>query len=165
LFHGLGVVVKMDFVTAIASVTKGLEILKVMRDIDKNFDAASYKGQMAELTVALADAKRDLVDARDEVASKEKEIARLKETFRRRSDDTVVVRGLRFEKSPGGGAMGMPFCDRCETVDGVLIRLANVSGKDRRTAICPQCKADYGLEHGYLYPEQMPAARVSTSSS
>jgi hypothetical protein len=47
----------MDFVAAITSVTKAFEILKTMQDIDKNFDAASYKAKIAELSVALADAR------------------------------------------------------------------------------------------------------------
>jgi hypothetical protein len=146
-------VTAMDFVTAIASVTKGLEILKVMRDIDKNFDAASYKGKIAELTVALADAKRDLIDARDEVDIKDKEISRLKEVFRGRSENTVISRGRRYEARPDGSPMGMPYCDRCETMDGILIRLTEVVGKEGYKAICPQCKSDFGREHGFTYPE------------
>jgi hypothetical protein len=143
----------MDFGTAIASVTHALELLRVMKDIDKDFDAASYKGRIAELTVALADAKRDLVDARDAVADSQKEIERLKETFRRRTESTVVVRGRRFEKTPAGEAMGMPFCDRCETMDGILIRLVSViDAKTGRKAICPQCKSDFGNELGFIYP-------------
>jgi hypothetical protein len=146
----------MDFITAIASVTKGLEVLKVMRDIDKNFDAASYKGQIAELTAALADAKRDLVDAWDEVASREKEIERLKAAFRLRGENTVVARGLRFEKSSDSSPVGMPYCKRCETMDGILIQLASIRGKEGYKAVCPQCKADFGSEHGYMYPENIP---------
>jgi hypothetical protein len=143
----------MDFVTAIASVTKGLEILRAMQAIDKQFDAASYKGQIAELTAALADAKRDLVDARDEVAAREKEIDRLKEAFRYRNENTVVVRGLRYDQRPEGGPMGMPYCERCEKMDGILIRLAGIRGRDGYQAVCPQCKSNYGMEHGYMYPE------------
>jgi hypothetical protein len=146
----------MDFVTAIASVTKGLEILKAMQDIDKNLDAASYKGKIADLTVALADAKRDLVDARDEVAAGQEKIARLKEAFRMRAEGTVVVRGRRYERHPDGTPMGMPYCQRCETMDGVLIHLAEVSGKEGYKAVCPQCKSDFGIEHGYMYPEDGP---------
>jgi hypothetical protein len=145
----------MDFVTAITSVTKGFEILKTMQDIDKNFDAASYKAKIAELFVALADAKRDLVDARDEVAAKENEIERLKQTFRRRAEATVVVRGRRYEVRPDGKPMGMPYCDRCETVDGILIRLVRVTGEHNYTAVCPQCKTDFGREQGYMYPEDI----------
>lgn len=146
----------MDFVTAIASVNQGLEVLKVMRDIDKNFDAASYKGKIAELTVALADAKRDLVDARDEVAAMQKEVGRLKETFRLRAENTVVVRGRRYDKRPDGSPMGMPYCERCETMNGILIHVAGTRGKEGYKAVCPQCKSDFGIEHGYTYPEDSP---------
>ncbi len=141
--------VAMDFVAAIASITKGLEVLKVIRDIDKNFDAASYKGKIAELTTALADAKLALVDARDEAAGKQKEIDRLKEAFRQRSENTVIVQGCRYEKSADGKPLGMPYCERCEKIDGVLIHLASTGGKDGYKAICPQCKSDFGRKHGY----------------
>jgi hypothetical protein len=75
----------------------------------------------------------------------------------RLEENTVVVRGLRYEKRPdGGGPMGMPYCERCEKIDRVLIRLAGVRGNDGYKAICPQCKSDFGMEHGYIYPEDRP---------
>jgi hypothetical protein len=75
--------------------------------------------------VALADAKISLIDARDEVDHRDKEISRLKETLRQRTEDTIVVKGMRYEKHPDTGkAVGMPYCGRCEAMDGVLIRLA-----------------------------------------
>jgi len=36
--------------------------------------------------------------------------------------------------------MDMPFCIRCDTIDGILIRLAKTSTKDGYKALCPSCK-------------------------
>ena len=55
-----------------------LEALKAIQEIDKNLDAAKYKLKVAELMSAVTDAKIALVDAREEVASKAKEIDRPK---------------------------------------------------------------------------------------
>jgi soluble cytochrome b562 len=72
----------IDFAVALASKTKGWEALKAIQEIEKNLDAATYKAKVAELMSAVADAKIALVDAREEVASKNKEIGRLKEGLR-----------------------------------------------------------------------------------
>jgi len=52
--------------------------LKAIQEIDKNLDAAKYKPKVAELMSAVIDTKIALVDAREEVASKAKEIDRPK---------------------------------------------------------------------------------------
>jgi hypothetical protein len=150
----------MDFITAITSVTKGIEVLKALQTIDKQFDAASYKVQIAELTAALADAKMALVDARDEVAERDKEIIRLKESFRQRREDTIVVRGMRYDKNPvDDKPMGVAYCSRCDTMDGVLIHLERVYAKDGSKSICPQCKAVFAptATFQYPYPENQPS--------
>jgi hypothetical protein len=68
----------IDFAVAIASKTKCWEALKAIQEIDKNLDAATYKAKVAELMSAVSDAKVALVDVREEVASKAKEIDRPK---------------------------------------------------------------------------------------
>jgi len=72
----------IDFAVALASKTKGWEALKAIQEIEKNLDAATYKAKVAELMSAVTDAKIALVDAREEVASKNKESGRLKEGLR-----------------------------------------------------------------------------------
>lgn len=142
----------MDIMTTIAAISKGLDVLKALKDINQEFDRATYKGQIAELMSTLAEAKLSLLDARDELRAKDTEISALKDTFSFVAEKTVVVRGMRYEKTPDGGPEGMPFCDRCEKIDGKLIRIAGTStSKDGYKAVCPQCKADYGLQHGYTY--------------
>jgi hypothetical protein len=142
----------MDVMGTIAALSNGLEILKKLKDIDLEFDRAKYKAQVAELMSTLAEAKISLLDAREQLQSKDVEVASLKETFEFARDSTVIQRGMRYQKAPDGNPEGMPFCDRCEKVGGRLIRIVGTStAKDGYKAICPQCKADYGREHGYTY--------------
>jgi hypothetical protein len=141
----------MDIPVVLTTLSKSLEALKAIRDIEKDFDAASYKAKIAELMNSVADAKIALTDAPDEIAAKENEIARLKEGLKFREEHTTIVRGRRYEKGSNGKPIGMPFCERCDTVDGLLIRIAVTSSNYESVAICPQCKANYGRERGCPY--------------
>jgi hypothetical protein len=138
----------MDFMGAIAAATKAYEGVKLLRDLEKNFDEASFKLRIAEITSNLADLKMALSEAKSEAAEKDAEILRLKKEFAFRAEDTTVVHGFRYEKSSAGLPQGLPFCPRCEKVDGRLIKLARSMA---RNAICPQCKADFGHITAYQY--------------
>ena len=50
------------------ALSKGLETLKIMREIDKDFDAAAYKAKIAELMGSVADAKIALIDANEQIS-------------------------------------------------------------------------------------------------
>ncbi|MGP0042591.1 MAG: hypothetical protein ACLPJW_18110 [Rhodomicrobium sp.] len=65
----------MDVMTTIAALSKGLEVLKTLKDIDLQFDRATYKAQVAELMSTLAEAKVSLLDTREELREKDSEIA------------------------------------------------------------------------------------------
>jgi len=148
----------MDIVTTITAVSKGLDLLKSLKEIDAEYDRATYKAQIAELMSTLAEAKTSLLDSREDLRAKEAELAELKKTFEFKRDNTVINRGKRYEKAPDGSPQGMPFCDRCERVDGRLIRIVETrTNKDGYKAICPQCKSDYGMEHGFTYLEDRRA--------
>ncbi len=65
----------MDVMTTIAALSKGLEVLKTLKDIDLQFDRATYKAQVAELMSTRAEAKVSLLDTREELREKDSEIA------------------------------------------------------------------------------------------
>jgi hypothetical protein len=56
-----------------------------------------------------------VADAKEELAEKDKETARLKALYRRVTDDTVELYGYRYRKRQDGKgpAAGNPFCDVC----------------------------------------------------
>jgi len=142
----------IDFAVALTSLTKGLEALRAIQDIDKNLDAATFKAKIADLMSTVAEAKIALVDARDEIASKDKEISRLKEELQFRRESTVTVAGFRYEKAENGKPIRMPFCSRRDIIDGILIRIVETCTRDGYKEICPSCKADFVSGHGCPYP-------------
>jgi hypothetical protein len=147
----------MDWAVALTSASQALGLVKTLVEVDRSVDHATFKMKIADLSSNVADLKLALIEAQSEATEKDETIARLKKAFEFREDQTVTVRGMRYEKAPdGSGPVGMPFCDRCERVDGRLIRIVGTRQKDGYKAICPQCKADYGLEHGYTYLEDRP---------
>jgi hypothetical protein len=149
----------MDVMTTITAISRSLDVLRTLKEIDSEFDRATYKAKIAELTSTLAEAKTSLLDAREELRAKDIEIAELKRAFEFARDNTVVKKGMRYEKAPDGSPQGMPFCDRCERVDGRLIRIVGTqTSKDGYKAVCPQCKSDYGMVHGYSYAEDRKGA-------
>lgn len=144
----------MDIMTALSATSKAIDFARLLQSIDKELSVAEMKAKTAELLATLADVKLALVETRETLASKDNEIAELRKAFAFREENTVVVSGERFEKDSKGGPQGMPFCNRCEVVDGRFIRLAETHGKNGYIAMCPQCKADYGRSHGgYTYED------------
>jgi hypothetical protein len=63
----------MDIMSAIAAGTKALEALKAIQDINKQYDAATWKGKVAELMSDIADMKLALIDANENTRQLEKE--------------------------------------------------------------------------------------------
>jgi hypothetical protein len=84
---------KMDFLTIIATATRSLEMVKALKDIDKQIGEAELKARAAELLSNLADLKVALVEAKEEAAVKDGEIAKLKKAFQLRND---CVRHYKF---------------------------------------------------------------------
>ena len=149
----------MDFIGTIAIATKAIEGLKLLRGLEKTFGEASFKMQIADITSNFSDLKTALVDAKSEAAEKDAEISRLKSEFAFRAEKTIRKRGFAYEQDSKGGPQGMPFCPRCETVDGRLIRIVEAPSKHKgggRTVLCPQCKADYETDITYTYESDRP---------
>jgi hypothetical protein len=105
----------MDFIGAIATATKAMEGLKLLRGLEKSFDEASFKLTIADLTTNLADLKIALTEARSEAGDKDVEIQRLKKEFAFAVENTIEANGFRYTKSSDGRPQGMPFCPRRST--------------------------------------------------
>lgn len=141
----------MDFVLAITSLTKGLEVVKSLNDIDKSFDIASYKIKIAELMNTLADGKIALITAGSEILDKDKEIIRLKDAFKIKNN-TTQYDGYSYHCNEGRDPIGRPYCPRCEQIDARLLLLVHAAGP-RGNMICPECKAEYSHVSEFAFPE------------
>lgn len=142
----------MDPMTAAATVTQSLKLVKEIREIDKNIGEAELKAKMAELYSTLADVKMALADTHDQMKAKDAEIERLRGVFEFRSE-LVEVRGFKFEKFPDDKPRGDAFCPRCEQNRGRFYRLQY----GRRTdlpAICPECKSEFRRPSRFNWEEQ-----------
>jgi hypothetical protein len=131
----------MEIAAGLVALGQVAAVMKTVIEVDKTYDAAKFKAQMADAMVALADAKLALIDAREKLREKDEEIVRLQKQFDFR-DELVEVNGYKYRKNlEDGTPSGMPFCARCEAVDGRYIQLAKtIIG---RNLGCPQCNANY----------------------
>ena len=70
----------VDIMTALATAGHVSNLLKELLGIDKAVNAAEFKFKIAELTEAVADLKLSLVETKDDLATKDAEIERLKKS-------------------------------------------------------------------------------------
>ena len=128
----------MDLVSGIAAATQAINIAKSLRTIEKNYDAAAYRAQLADLLNSLTDTKLALSEAKDCLAEREKEILRLKESFETKAK---LVRGkgdYDFPSDENGKPIGYPVCPRCAQLEGRVIQLKEHERSG--TAKCPACR-------------------------
>jgi len=138
----------MDIAAGIGAVSSALTIAQTLRGIDKSYGDATYKAQLAELIVALADAKLAMAEAKEDLAGKDKEIERLKASFEAHS---ALVKGngdYSYFADDNGKPLGYPICPKCQQVDGRVIQLkqegASINAK------CPACATVYNPVSCYL---------------
>jgi hypothetical protein len=128
----------MDLMLALAAATKSFELGKAIMEADKHFSQAELKAKAAELMGNLADVKVALVEAREQIAEKDREIARLKSAFQLK-EHTVRCGNHLYAGDAQGEPSGMPYCYRCEHM-GVMIKLTFGKGPAMQ---CPLCKSEF----------------------
>ena len=113
----------MDIASGITAVTQGLGIAKALRGIEKSYDEATFKAKIAEVIESLTDAKLALAEAKECLADKDKEIARLKADFEQSGSLYVGPGDYKFFTDSEGLPSGYPICPTCEARDGRIIQL------------------------------------------
>lgn len=149
----------MDLVGGIAAAGNALGIAKSLRDIDKAYDAAAYRARIADLVDELTNAKLALVDARDELASKDREIAQLKSAA---NEAKNLVRGdgdYDFFLNEKGERSGFPACPSCLAVGRVIQMKQNISID---AAKCPSCKEEFRPVTNYIPASENGGAETTT---
>lgn len=127
----------MDIASGIASLDAALKIAKGIREVEKAYDQVTLKGQVVDLMGALYDVKAQLIEARDEIAARDREIDNLKTKLKKRAA-LVESNGQTYEANQEGKPLGVPFCSACLAADGTQIRY-NKAVADMW--MCPRCKA------------------------
>jgi hypothetical protein len=139
----------VDIMGALATASQAIKLVQDLRGIDRAMDAAEYKLKIADLTDALSNIKLALTDAKEDLASKDAEIDKLKKQFQRRAD-TVEYQGFKYDKGKDGKPRGVAYCSVCEQKSGLLFHLNRVEGNH----ICPNCKSNFGRTNLFDYDDQ-----------
>jgi hypothetical protein len=77
-------------------------------------------------------------DAKEELASKDAEIDKLKKQLQRLAD-TVEYQGFKYDKGKDGKPKGTAYCPICEPKTGLLFHLNRIADFD----VCPNCNAQF----------------------
>ncbi|MCW0047197.1 hypothetical protein OIU13_11720 [Brevundimonas sp. BT-123] len=126
----------MSVAAAITSVNAALTTLKAMRAIEKAYDQAVLKSQLAELMGNLSEAKMALIDAKEEISARDDEIKDLKGKLKKQAE-TAQFDGYSYAATVEGKPTGAPYCNACIANDGTQIPLSHAMD---RHWLCPRCK-------------------------
>lgn len=144
----------MDIMNGLTAISKALDIVRVLRDIESQSNDATFKMEVAELHSALADAKIALSDAKETISEKDKEIKSLKE-IQSEKMRVVKYKGYNFGIDEEGSSIGRPFCPVCEQERGLQVQIVRASSNHD---LCPKCHALYSS-----YPWQLPKEKIPSS--
>jgi hypothetical protein len=132
----------MDVAGLLSTLSAAIKFAGELNEAGKLLDSAEWKLKVADLKSTLADAKIAVVEFKDIIDAREKEIERLKANFQL-GEDCVRYEPFLYAKGSDGMPSGYPYCSRCEQIDGVMIKLTFGGGGN--DAICPECKTRFGL--------------------
>ncbi|PDT24465.1 hypothetical protein [Rhizobium hidalgonense] len=144
----------MDIMMGLAAATQALDIAKKLREFDQDFKASEFRLQIAELYGNLADVKIALADAKAALQEKDQEIERLKRVNEGKLK-TIRIGNYNFGIGEDGKPLSKAFCPACEQSNGAQIPISRgLSGHD----LCPKCQGVYdaratNLPVGFKMPE------------
>ena len=138
----------MDIVGGIAAASQALGIAKALRGIEKDYDAATYKAQIADLINALTDARIALADAKEVMADRDKEVERLKSNFAVKATLVKADGDYEFFADEDGNPVGYPTCPTCQPVRGLVVQLKQKGHS--QSAWCPVCSNSFGPVECFL---------------
>ena len=147
----------MPIMEAISAVSVAIDVAKGMRAAEKNFDAATYKIQIADLMTALSEARLELVAARESGDEKDAQFEQLKRTLDLQSELVEARGGFKYRAGQDNQPAGFPICPTCEQKDGRVV--VTVSDGNVRKVRCPVCDARFD---GVAVYAQTPAAEPKT---
>jgi hypothetical protein len=138
----------MDIAGGISSLKTGIEIAQTLKDINKSFDEASFKAKIADLIEKLSEARIALVEAKETIFEKDREIDALKSLEIERRNLVEGEGGYQYRTNDVGAPIGFPMCPKCDPVDSRLIQLVENGKGD--VARCPACLNEYKPVTCYL---------------
>jgi hypothetical protein len=138
----------MDILGGMASIKSGIEIAKSLKGIEKTFDEATFKAKIADLIEKLSEARLALVEAKEEIFNRDREIEALKYVKIERGNLVEGSGGYQYRANDLGAPVGFPMCPKCDPVDERLIPL--IENGAGNAAKCPACLNEYKPVTCYL---------------
>jgi hypothetical protein len=136
----------------VSTISVSLGLIRELNQIDAQFDKASFKLKIAELTSKLAEAQLGLTELTGEIAKRDGLISDLQSALKEQFE-LIEHTGAKY-RAIDGRPVGNQLCRLCIPREGLLIE----TREDRKnnTDICPNCGAVYKHTTKFLYPEQRP---------
>jgi len=130
----------MELIAAMAGITNAINLVKTMRQIEKDYDASTLKIQLADLSNALADAKMTLTEISLENYSLKNENERLKKS-QSETQNLVEYDGFLFLKKEDGSLPKFPICPCCYEKEKYFTQLVpdGYAAKGK----CPRCSENF----------------------
>lgn len=146
----------MDLISGIGAAKHALDIAKALKNVEKNYDDATFKIQIIDLISALTDARLALAEAKEEMAARDHEIERLKNAFAVKGELVKGDGDYRYFVSGDGLPSGYPICPSCDQVEGRIIQLKQKV--HYYIGSCPSCDKEFSPVTCYL-PDGDTAAK------
>lgn len=132
----------MEISSAVTLLTQSIGIVKQLRDIDKSYDASLYKSQVAELYTNLADLKMALSDAREDLHEKDQEIVSLNKRIEELTSGEACpicgegkMKTIQVSEHPMFGEVGVQEkqlqCEKCAHTEKRMHDPSNMLKKNR----------------------------------
>lgn len=123
---------------ALSGIKAASEIAKIIKDSGTSLEAAEIKFKLAELIIALADAKLEIADFKDLLSLKDDEIKELNSLIEAKKK--VTWREPYYFVVEGDDQEG-PYCQRCYDVETRLVRLQSPNKNGYWN--CTECGKDF----------------------
>lgn len=131
----------MEFAAALQAGAAALNLLKDLNEVNKEYDKATLKLKIAEVSSSLMKLQVALGEAQSELGKRDAEIARLSASFKDKSE-LVDHDGFLYRKGADGKPRGRAYCPRCMSKGLPMMTVATVKAPGHPYE-CPECKSDY----------------------
>jgi hypothetical protein len=124
---------------ALSGIKAATDIVKIIKDSGTSLADAEIKFKLADLLVALADAKIEIANFKEVLSEKDEEMLKLKASVK--VEKNVEWKDPYYFLKQAEGEDQGPFCQRCYDVTKTLVRLQSPSKNGYWK--CHECNKDY----------------------
>lgn len=139
----------VDAIAALGALTNAMNIARALRGVERDFDLATMKMQIADLMTSLADVRMQHAEMVTRIDELEKENERLLAAGGE-IDALVEYEGYRFMPDDGGGPSGWPACPACIVRDKAVSIMVQKGHRDGSE--CHRCSKELDPVPSFVSP-------------